>query len=279
MKDTDTFDFMKMSGPYNEQDGERQLTQHITQILLELGKGFAFIGRQFHLEVGGNDYYIDLLFYHVVLKSYVVVELKNRQFMPEYAGKLNFYLSAVNALLKRDDDHPTIGLLLCLDKNIIEVKFALRDMNKPIGVSEYDLVESLPDQLKDALPTIEEIEHDLQQLQKHIGVNGALNEEERIIEATQRLEDQLKSEIAAKVMLKLHQKETSRNYLAKHMGRSIVTADLNTQIKRLIKLGLIEMTLPDVPCSPHQKYRLTESGQDMIDSLSNDDGLMESALD
>lgn len=116
---------------------ERQLTQHITQFLLELGKGFAFIGRQYHLEVAGNDYYIDLLFYHVTLKCYVVVELKNRRFIPEYAGKLNFYLSAVDSLLKRDDDQPTIGLLLCRDKNNIEVEFALRDMNKPMGVSEY----------------------------------------------------------------------------------------------------------------------------------------------
>ena len=166
LKDPYTFDFMTMTGPYNELDVERQLTQHITQFLLELGKGFAFIGRQFHLEVAGNDYYIDLLFYHVTLKCYVVVELKNRKFIPEYAGKLNFYLSAVDTLLKRNDDQPTIGLLLCRDKNNIEVEFALRDMNKPMGVSEYTLVEALPDNLKGAMPTVEEIESDLQQLQQ-----------------------------------------------------------------------------------------------------------------
>ena len=166
LKDPYTFDFMAMTTPYNERDVERQLTQHITQFLLELGKGFAFIGRQYHLEIAGNDYYIDLLFYHVTLKCYVVVELKNRKFIPEYAGKLNFYLSAVDSLLKRDDDQPTIGLLLCRDKNNIEVEFALRDMNKPMGVSEYTLVETLPDDLKGALPTVEEIERDLQQLQK-----------------------------------------------------------------------------------------------------------------
>jgi predicted nuclease of restriction endonuclease-like (RecB) superfamily len=170
LKDPYTFDFMAMTAPYNERDVERQLTQHITQFLLELGKGFAFIGRQYHLEVAGNDYYIDLLFYHVTLKCYVVVELKNRKFIPEYAGKLNFYLSAVDSLLKRDDDQPTIGLLLCRDKNNIEVEFALRDMNKPMGVSEYTLVEALPDNLKGALPTVEEIESDLQQLQ---GMDGA----------------------------------------------------------------------------------------------------------
>lgn len=165
LKDPYTFDFMAMTAPYNERDVERQLTQHITQFLLELGKGFAFIGRQYHLEVAGNDYYIDLLFYHVTLKCYVVIELKNRRFIPEYAGKLNFYLSAVDSLLKRSDDQPTIGLLLCRDKNNIEVEFALRDMNKPMGVSEYTLVETLPDNLKGALPTVEEIEQDLQKLQ------------------------------------------------------------------------------------------------------------------
>ena len=169
LKDPYTFDFMAMTGPFNERDVERQLTQHITQFLLELGKGFAFIGRQYHLEVAGNDYYIDLLFYHVTLKCYVVVELKNRKFIPEFAGKLNFYLSAVDSLLKRSDDQPTIGLLLCRDKNNIEVEFALRDMNKPMGVSEYTLVEALPDNLKGAMPTVEEIENDLQQLQQQKG--------------------------------------------------------------------------------------------------------------
>lgn len=168
LKDPYTFDFMAMTAPFNERDVERQLTQHLTQFLLELGKGFAFIGRQYHLEVAGNDYYIDLLFYHVTLKCYVVVELKNRKFIPEYAGKLNFYLSAVDSLLKRDDDHPTIGLLLCRDKNNIEVEFALRDMNKPMGVSEYTLVEALPDNLKGALPTVEEIENDLQLLSSQV---------------------------------------------------------------------------------------------------------------
>ena len=172
LKDPYTFDFMAMTEPFNERDVELQLTQHITQFLLELGKGFAFIGRQYHVEVAGNDYYIDLLFYHVSLKCYVVVELKNRRFIPEYAGKLNFYLSAVDSLLKRDDDQPTIGLLLCRDKNNIEVEFALRDMNKPMGVSEYTLVESLPDNLKGALPTVEEIEQDLQQLQQNTKGDG-----------------------------------------------------------------------------------------------------------
>jgi len=166
LKDPYTFDFMQLTTPFNERDVEQQLTRHLTQFLLELGKGFAFVGRQYHLEIADNDYYLDLLFYHITLKCYVVIELKNKKFIPEYAGKLNFYLSAVDSLLKKDDDQPSIGLLLCRDKSNIEVEFALRDMNKPMGVSEYNLVEKLPDNLKGALPTVEEIERDLLQMQE-----------------------------------------------------------------------------------------------------------------
>lgn len=126
-----------------------------------LGKGFAFVGRQYHLDIAENDYYIDLLFYHTRLKCYVVVELKNTKFIPEYAGKLNFYLSAVDSLVKQSDDNPTIGLLLCRYKNNIEAEFALRDINKPMGVSEFKITEILPDNLKSSLPTIEEIENEL----------------------------------------------------------------------------------------------------------------------
>jgi len=144
------------------------LVNHITKFLLELGKGFAFIGRQYHLEVGDSDYYLDLLFYHIKLKCYVVVELKNTKFIPEYTGKLNFYLSAVDSLLKSETDHPTIGILLCRDKNKIETEFALRDINKPMGVSGFNLTESLPENLKGSLPTIEEIEADFERLEKEI---------------------------------------------------------------------------------------------------------------
>ena len=164
LKDPYVFDFLTMTAPYDERDIEQQLVAHITTFLLELGKGFAFIGRQYAVEVGGTEYFMDLLFYHVILKCYVVVELKNKKFIPEYAGKLNFYLSAVDSLIKRDDDNPTIGLLLCRDKNAIEVEFALRDMQKPMGVSEYTLTENLPDNLKSALPTVAEIEADFEQL-------------------------------------------------------------------------------------------------------------------
>ncbi len=138
--------------------------EHITRFLMELGKGFAFVGRQYHLEVGDTDYYIDLLFYHIKLKCYVVVELKNTKFIPEYSGKLNFYLSAVDSILKTDSDNPTIGILLCRDKNKIETEFALRDINKPMGVSEFTLTEMLPENLKGALPTVEEIEADFDKM-------------------------------------------------------------------------------------------------------------------
>ena len=163
IKDPYIFDFLTLSETAKELDIEKQLVQHITKFLLELGKGFAFIGRQYHLEIAERDYYLDLLFYHVVLKCYVVIELKNSRFIPEYAGKMNFYLSAVDSLLKHENDQPTIGILLCRDKNNIEVEFALRDINKPMGVSEFQFTEVLPDNLKSSLPTVEEIENELKE--------------------------------------------------------------------------------------------------------------------
>jgi predicted nuclease of restriction endonuclease-like (RecB) superfamily len=161
LKDPYTFDFMLFDTEYRERDIENQLVANVNKFLLELGKGFAYIGQQYHLLVGENDYYIDLLFYHTRLKCYVVIELKNTKFIPEYAGKLNFYLSAVDSLLKQEDDKPTIGLLLCRSKNNIEAEFALRDINKPIGVSEFEITNQLPENLKSSLPTIEEIENEL----------------------------------------------------------------------------------------------------------------------
>lgn len=164
LKDPYIFDFLSLDATYRERDIENQLIQHITKFLLELGKGFAFIGNQYHLEIGESDYYLDLLFYHTKLKCYVVIELKNTKFIPEFAGKLNFYLSAVDSLIKDDSDNPTIGILLCKDKNNIEAEFALRDMNKPMGISEIIFVDSLPDNLKSSLPTINEIESELKKM-------------------------------------------------------------------------------------------------------------------
>jgi predicted nuclease of restriction endonuclease-like (RecB) superfamily len=161
LKDPYVFDFMTMSSQYKEKDIENQLVTHIRKFLLELGKGFAFVGQQYHLEIAESDYYIDLLFYHIKLKCYVVIELKNSKFIPEFAGKLNFYLSAVDSLLKDENDKPTIGILLCRDKNNIEAEFSLRDIQKPMGVTEFQLTNVLPDELKSSLPTIEEIEQNL----------------------------------------------------------------------------------------------------------------------
>jgi predicted nuclease of restriction endonuclease-like (RecB) superfamily len=161
LKDPYIFDFMTMTKPFHEKDIEKQLVQNITKFLLELGKGFAFIGQQYHLEIADNDYYIDLLFYHVKLKCYVVIELKNTKFIPEYAGKLNFYLSAIDSLVKQEEDKPTIGILLCRDKNNIEAEFALRDINKPMGISEFQFTEIIPEELKSSLPTLDEIEKEL----------------------------------------------------------------------------------------------------------------------
>jgi len=164
LKDPYIFDFLTLDANYRERDIENQLIQHITKFLLELGKGFAFIGNQYHLEIGESDYYLDLLFYHTKLKCYVVIELKNTKFIPEFAGKLNFYLSAVDTLVKDDLDNPTIGILLCKDKNNIEAEFALRDMKKPMGISEITFVHNLPDDLKSSLPTINELESELKGL-------------------------------------------------------------------------------------------------------------------
>lgn len=162
LKDPYNFDFVAMTSTMKERDLQKQLVTQISNFLLELGKGFAFVGKEYKLEIVGNDYYLDLLFYHIKLKCYVVVELKNTKFIPEYTGKMNFYLSAVDTLLKEADDKPTIGILLCRDKNNIEAEFALRDINKPIGVSEFSFTEILPEELKSSLPTIEEIEKELE---------------------------------------------------------------------------------------------------------------------
>ena len=135
--------------------------QHITQFLIELGAGFAFVGRQVPLEVGGTDFFIDLLFYHLKLHCYVVIELKAGNFKPEHLGQLSFYLTAVDAQVKQAQDAPTIGLLLCKSKNKVVAEYALRDSAKPIGIAEYQLVESLPVELETQLPSIEQIEHEL----------------------------------------------------------------------------------------------------------------------
>ncbi len=163
LKDPYNFDFLRLDAEYREKDLEQGLIDHIQKMLLELGKGFAFVGRQYHLEVGKSDFYIDLLFYHTKLHCYCVVELKNTDFKPEYAGKLNFYLSAIDDILKQKEDNPSIGILLCKSKDKLMVEYALKDINKPIGVSGYltKSLELLPKKLQSSLPTIEDIEAEL----------------------------------------------------------------------------------------------------------------------
>jgi predicted nuclease of restriction endonuclease-like (RecB) superfamily len=158
------FDFLTLHSDYVERDVEQGLIDNIQKFLLELGKGFAFVARQYHLVVGGDDYYIDLLFYHYKLRCFIVVELKATAFTPRDAGQLNFYLSVVDDKLKASSDNPTIGILLCKTKNNITAEYALRDINKPIGVASYTekLIDKLPKNLKSSLPTIEEIEAELE---------------------------------------------------------------------------------------------------------------------
>ncbi len=150
-----------MAEDAQERDIERALTQHITRFLLELGAGFAFVGRQYRLEVGGDEFFIDLLFYHLKLRCYVVVELKTTPFKPEYAGQLNFYLSAIDTQLKATDDRPSIGLLLCKENNRLVAEYALRGMAKPMGVAEYQLLREIPPPLTPDLPSIAQIEAEL----------------------------------------------------------------------------------------------------------------------
>ena len=161
LKDPYNFDFLSLGQEAQEREIEHALVEHVRAFLLELGVGFAFLGSQYRLEVAGEEFYLDLLFYHVRLHCYVVIELKGGSFKPEYAGKLNFYLSAVDDLLRTEGDAPSIGLLLCREKNRVLAEYALRDMSKPIGVSSYELTAHLPQEIRTALPTIEELEQEL----------------------------------------------------------------------------------------------------------------------
>lgn len=158
MKDPYIFDFIPFREDMVERDIENALVKDVTRLLLELGTGFAFLGNQYHLSVGGEDFYVDLLFYNLNLRAYVVIELKTGDFKPEYAGQLNFYLSAVDGLLKRAEDNPSIGLLLCKNKNDLVAEYALKDMSKPMGVSEYKITSRLPDEFMAQLPSVEDIQ-------------------------------------------------------------------------------------------------------------------------
>lgn len=161
LKDPYLFDFLDVGEEAHERELETALVERITRFMLELGKGFAFVGRQYHLEVGGEDFYIDLLFYHLRLHCYVALELKTGPFKPEYTGKLNFYLTALDEQVKMAEDQPSIGLILCKNRNNIVAEYALRDVGKPIWIARYALSASLPDEFKKSLPTVEEMEAEL----------------------------------------------------------------------------------------------------------------------
>lgn len=161
LKDPYIFDFLSISDEAHEREIEKGLIQHMEKFLLELGAGFAFVGRQYHLDIAGQDFYIDLLFYNLKLRAFIVIELKDKDFKPEYAGKMNFYLSAVDEQIKHPDDNPSIGLILCKSKNEVLAEYTLRDMSKSIGLAEYRLTEAIPKDIKTVLPTIEALEAEL----------------------------------------------------------------------------------------------------------------------
>lgn len=161
LKDPYLFDFLTMEEPFHERELETGLIAHLEKFLLELGQGFAFVGRQYHIDIGNQDFYIDLLFYHLRLRCYIVIELKRGPFKPEYAGKINFYCNVVDDVLKHIDDAPTIGLILCQQQNEVIAEYALRGMDKPIGVSTFELTRALPTELESSLPSIEQIEREL----------------------------------------------------------------------------------------------------------------------
>lgn len=161
LKNPYNFDFLTLREEYDEKELEDALVNQITQFLLELGTGFSYMGRQVHIRVGESDFYMDLLFYHVRLHCYVVVELKTEKFKPEFAGKLNFYVTAVNKKIKTLQDNPTIGILICKDKDDVVAEYALDDISQPIGIAEYELTKVLREEFKSSLPTVEEIENEL----------------------------------------------------------------------------------------------------------------------
>lgn len=173
LKDPYRLDFLGLSDKAQEREVENALIKHVTEFLLELGAGFAFVGRQVLLDVGGDEFFIDLLFYHLKLRCYVVIELKAGAFKPEHLGQLSFYMTAVDRQMKQEQDTPTIGLLLCKSKNKVVAEYALQDNTRPMGISEYQLIEALPKDLQTSLPSIEQLEQEL------AGSNGLANEDEK----------------------------------------------------------------------------------------------------
>ena len=193
LKDPYIFDFLSIGKEAHEREIEKSLVQHIQKFLLELGDGFAFVGRQYHLQVSNQDFYIDLLFYHLRLRCYIVIELKADKFQPEHAGKMNFYLSAVDDLLKHPADNPSIGLILCKINDKVLAEYTLRDMNKAIGLAEYQITQNLPENLKNELPSIEELEHELSDDVSKRNIEASVEWQEE--QATQKILPEIKEHL------------------------------------------------------------------------------------
>lgn len=168
LKDPYIFDFLTLTEPFQERELETELVRHLEKFLLELGQGFAYVGRQYRIEVGDEDYYIDLLFYHLRLRAFVVIDLKKGSFKPEYAGKLNFYCNVINDRLKHPNDQPTIGLILCQTHDKLLAEYSLSGIDKPIGIATYELTRALPRKLQSALPAVEQIETELSETLRRI---------------------------------------------------------------------------------------------------------------
>ncbi len=166
LKDPYHFDFLQLAGVLKEKDLEGQLIEHLAKFLLELGNGFAFVGRQVRIKVAQKEYFIDLLFYHLHLRSYVIIDLKMDEFIPEYAGKMNFYCNVINKQYRGNTDNPTVGIILCKSKNNIEVEFALSNMTQPIGVAAYKMMKSLPLKFRGKLPSAELLEKEIKKFNK-----------------------------------------------------------------------------------------------------------------
>lgn len=164
LKDPYILDFLNLQEDVLERELEDAIVKHITKFLLELGKGFAFVGRQYYLEIGGDEFFIDLLFYHLELRCYIAIDLKTGKFKPEYAGKMNFYLSVLDDTVKKEYDNPSIGIVLCKSKNNVTAEYALKNIDKPIGISEYELTKAIPQDLQSQLPTIEDLEKELKDI-------------------------------------------------------------------------------------------------------------------
>lgn len=165
LKDPYIFDFINVTESYKERELENALVENISKFLIELGSGFAFVGKQVEISVGNQSFFIDLLFYHIKLKRYVVIELKTGHFEPEFAGKLNFYVTAVDKQMRDENDNATVGMIICKDKNKIIAEYSLTDLHKPLGISSYELKKILPENLRSHLPSIEDVEKELKKLQ------------------------------------------------------------------------------------------------------------------